>query len=235
MLEVSCLKAARKPGPKGTRPQEGILPLKIDDLKTLDTYKKALKVDGARISPGGKTRFWIYRDVELPTASGQKQKLPLLIALVDDTAIRPLYKGKAPVCRGVCHIQDGAVAFEAEQGQVPYDLLKNSVPQLLGKSVHHPSPVKPQVSSVRDVTMKVSTANLIQTSSQRAAPEGKAPEKVETRSAGPATIEGSTQIKTSSQPAGSTHASISTNIGRNEEKKCRQSLLVEASTSADFG
>jgi hypothetical protein len=47
-----------------------------------------------QISTSGNSKFWVYRDVELPTASGQKQKLPALIALIDDTAIKPLLKGK---------------------------------------------------------------------------------------------------------------------------------------------
>ncbi len=50
------------------------MPLKASDLKTVDSYKK-VKADGAKIIPGSNIKFWVYRDVELPTANGQKQKL----------------------------------------------------------------------------------------------------------------------------------------------------------------
>lgn len=115
------------------------MPLKTDDLKTVDSYKKALKADGAKISAGSKIKFWVYRDVELPTASGQKQKLPALIALFDDNAVKPLLKGKSPACRGLCGMEAGKIAFEAAQGKVPYAVLVKSVPLLLGKMVHIPS------------------------------------------------------------------------------------------------
>ena len=115
------------------------MPLKADDLKTVENYKKAMKQEVTRITAAGNTKFWVYRDVELPTASGGKQKLPALLALVDDTAVKPLLKGKQPLCRGVCGIQEGKIAFAPAQGKVPYNLLKTSVPLLLGKMVHMPS------------------------------------------------------------------------------------------------
>jgi hypothetical protein len=115
------------------------LPLKTDDLKTVDTYKKAIKQDVSRISPQGGTKFWVYKDVELPTASGGKQKLPTFIALVDDNAIKALLKGKPPLCRGTCGILKDKITFEPSQGKVPYQLMKTSVPLLLGKPVHIPS------------------------------------------------------------------------------------------------
>jgi hypothetical protein len=115
------------------------LPLKTDDLKTVDSYKKAVKADGAKISSGGKIKFWVYRDVDLPTASGQKQKLPALIAFFDDTAVKGVLKGKQPACRGICGLEEGKIAFEAAQGNVPYGVLVKSVPPLLGKNVHIPT------------------------------------------------------------------------------------------------
>ncbi len=113
------------------------MPLKDVDLKTFEAYKKAIRLDLPKISHG--TRFWIYRDVELPNATGKKQKIPSFIALVDNKAIKPLLQGKALICKGTCGMEDGKVAFEAETGQVPYRLLKTSVPFLLGKMVHIPS------------------------------------------------------------------------------------------------
>ncbi len=91
------------------------------------------------LAPGSKVEFWLYRDVELPTASGKKQKLPALITLFDDNAVKPLLKGKPPVCRGLCGMEGGKIAFEAEQGKVPYKQLKVSIPLRLGKMVHIPA------------------------------------------------------------------------------------------------
>ena len=110
------------------------MPLKTDDLKTVDSYKKALKVDGAKLTPGGKIKFWVYKDVELPTAGGQKQKLPALIVFVDDNAAKTILK-KTAICRGVCGLQDGKIAFEPAQGDVPYAHLKTYLPQVLGKAM----------------------------------------------------------------------------------------------------
>ena len=115
------------------------MPLKTEDLKTVENYRKAIKLEAGRIKPSGDTRFWVYRDVELPTASGQKQKLPALIALADDTAIRPLLKGKKLACRGTCGLEGDKIAFQADQGKVPYAVLIKSVPLLLGKMLHIPA------------------------------------------------------------------------------------------------
>src|SRR5580698_1710749 len=106
------------------------MPLKTEDLKTVENYKKAIKQDLSKITPQGNTKFWIYKDVELPTAGGGKQKLPALISLVDDTAAKAALKGKQPVCRGTCGMLDGQITFEADQGKVPYAVLSKSVPLL---------------------------------------------------------------------------------------------------------
>ncbi len=119
------------------------MPLKTDDLKTVETYKKAMKLEASKIGSSGNTKFWVYKDVELPTASGGKQKLPDLLALIDDTAIKPLLKGKPPFCRGVCGLKEGKISFDPTQGKVPYALMTKSVPLLLGKMVHIPSDSDP--------------------------------------------------------------------------------------------
>jgi hypothetical protein len=113
------------------------LPLKDVDLKTFEAYKKAVRLDLPKITTG--TKFWIYKDVELPNSAGKKQKIASFIALVDDKAIKPLLKGKTLICKGNCGMEDGKVAFEAESGKVPYRLLKTSVPLFLGKMVHIPA------------------------------------------------------------------------------------------------
>lgn len=120
------------------------MPLKGDDLKTVESYKKAMKQEATRISSSGNTKFWVYKDVEMPTAGGSKQKLPLFLALIDDTAVKPLLKGKQPLCRGVCGIKEGKVSFDASQGNLPEALLVKIIPQLLGKPMLVPKDVKPE-------------------------------------------------------------------------------------------
>ena len=120
------------------------MPLKIDDLKTVESYKKAVKQEATKITALGKTKFWIYKDVELPTASGGKQKLPALIALVDDVATKAVLKGKQPWCRGTCELEGNKIAFAAVEGKVPYAVLIKIVPLLLGKMVHISSGVDPE-------------------------------------------------------------------------------------------
>jgi hypothetical protein len=117
------------------------MPLKVDDLLTLEAYKKAIKAEATRIASNGATKFWIYRDVELPTAAGKKQKLPLFIALVDNRAILPLLRGKKLACTGTVGLENGKVAFDPVQGQIPYKQLKTSAPLLLGKQLHVPGNV----------------------------------------------------------------------------------------------
>jgi hypothetical protein len=115
------------------------MPLKPDDLKTFEAYKKAIKQDLSKISKQGNTKFWVYKDIELPTASGGKQKLPALISLVDDVATKAVLKGKPPLCLGTCGLEGDKISFHATQGKVPYATLTKSVPLLLGKMVHVPS------------------------------------------------------------------------------------------------
>src|ERR1700761_790339 len=102
------------------------MPLKPDDLKTIETYKKAMKVEATKINKSGNTKFWMYRDVELAGASGGKQKLPVFLALIDNHLILPVppIKGKVLICRGKVGLvrADGKdkIAFDSEQGIIPY-------------------------------------------------------------------------------------------------------------------
>jgi len=116
------------------------MPLKSDDLKTVESYKKGIKTDLPKISAAGNTKFWIYKDIELPTASGGKQKLPVFISLVDDVAVKAVFKGKQPVCHGTCGYESsGKIAFDAAQGEVPFSAMAKMIPLLLGKAVHVPA------------------------------------------------------------------------------------------------
>jgi hypothetical protein len=116
--------------------------LKEIDLKTVESYKKAIKSEAVKISQGeAKTKFWIYKDLELPTEGGKRQKVAPFLAFTDDKSIKPLLKGKTLLCRGVCALQDGKVFFEAEQGKIPYKSLKTALPGLLGKQLAIPAGV----------------------------------------------------------------------------------------------
>jgi hypothetical protein len=96
-------------------------------------------MDATKISDGGTTKFWIYKDIELPNEQGKKEKLPVFVALVDDAGIRNFVRGKKFLCSGTCHLDGGKVAFEPIKGIVPYRLLKTSSPILLGKQLHVPA------------------------------------------------------------------------------------------------
>jgi hypothetical protein len=114
------------------------MPLKELDLKDTDAYKKASRVDLPKVASGN-AKFWIYKDVELPNASGKKQKYPAFLALVDDNGIRKAMTGKKLICKGTCGLKEDRIAFEPTTGTVPYKLLKTSLPLLLGKTVWIPT------------------------------------------------------------------------------------------------
>lgn len=114
--------------------------LEAADLKTVESYKKASKRDAAKITAANKTKFWLYKDVTLPTASGKAQKLRVLLALlnINEVKLEKPLQGKKPICRGTCNLLDGKVAFEAEEGVIPYGRLKAALPQFIGKPLHIP-------------------------------------------------------------------------------------------------
>jgi len=113
------------------------MPLKEADLKDSDAYKKASRLDLSKLASGN-ARFWVYKDVELPNSSGGKQKYSAFLVLLDDSAIRKQISGKTLLCKGTCGIKEERIAFEPTSGSVPYNLLKVSVPLLLGKAVWIP-------------------------------------------------------------------------------------------------
>jgi hypothetical protein len=116
------------------------LPLKEHDLKDTEAYKKASRSDLPKVA-GGKAKFWIYKDIELPNPAGKKIKHPAFLALVDDAGIRKKLAGKRIICKGICGMQEGKVAFQPTLGKVPYKQLKASLPPLLGKAVFIPTGV----------------------------------------------------------------------------------------------
>src|SRR5437016_1678187 len=116
------------------------MPLDAASLKSVESYKRAMKLDAAKFIANGRSKFWLYRDIVLPTAAGKQQKLPVLIALLNNNNLKsvPALKSKQPICRGVCTLLEGKVAFEPEIGVVPYGKLKLAVPKFIGKRLHVP-------------------------------------------------------------------------------------------------
>ncbi len=118
------------------------MPLKDIDVKTFESYKKAIHQDVTKISDTSKVKFWVYKDIELPDATGKKQKIPGFIALVDDAGVRNFLRGKKLMCTGICRLEHGKVQFEPVKGAVPYAQLKKTVPLFLGKQLYIPTGAK---------------------------------------------------------------------------------------------
>ena len=115
------------------------MPLKDVDLKTIEAYKKAVRADVTKINANSPTKFWIYKDIELPDVQGKKQKIPAFVTLIDDRAVRNVLKGKKLICMGACYLESNKVSFEPSKGKVPYRHLKASLPLYFGKPVFIPS------------------------------------------------------------------------------------------------
>jgi len=149
------------------------VPLKEVDLKTVEAYKKAIRQDLPKLTSGD-TRFWIYKDIELPDASGKASKLAVLLVLVDNKAVKPMLK-KEPLCKGTCKLEDGKVAFEAEKGIIPYKQLKTSVPLFLGKMLHIPKNVNEDGEVIAGTDTPASTTTAQTTPTSQASSAATAP------------------------------------------------------------
>jgi hypothetical protein len=140
------------------------MPLKDVDLKTFEAYKSAVHKDGGRIGNETNTRFWVYKDVELPLEKtpAKKQKVAAFIALVDNKGVKAnsALKGKSLLCLGHCNLAEGKVAFEPLKGKVPYKSLRVTVPLLLGKQMHIPSNVSPDDDGAGGIDDVEAPANL---------------------------------------------------------------------------
>ena len=120
------------------------MPLKDVDLKTFEAYKKAIRQDVTKIGPTTKTKFWVYKDINLPDQQGKPKLLKAFVALVDDRGVRQALRNKKLVCLGTCRLEQGKVAFDPVKGKVPYNTLKVSVPLLLGKMLFIPPNASPE-------------------------------------------------------------------------------------------
>lgn len=107
--------------------------LKLDDFKTFESYKKAIKQDASRLTSGPRTKFWVYRNVDLVDSAGRKQTVAIFYVFGDDRPAQSVLKGKTALCKGMCGVDSGRIVLVADRGKTPYDLLKTSVAALLGK------------------------------------------------------------------------------------------------------
>src|SRR6202042_190338 len=119
---------------------------KEQDVKTFESYKKAMRANAAQIKDG--TKFCIFNEVEIPDAAGKMHKVkPFLVVGVALGVVKPLLahlKGaRKPLCEGTCSLEEGKVALKGQK--VPFGALKAQATffkDLLGKPVTIPSGAK---------------------------------------------------------------------------------------------
>jgi hypothetical protein len=112
--------------------------LKPSDFNTIESYKNAIRQEASRLTSGPRTKFWVYRNVEMLGSNGSKQTVAVFFVLGDDRAAQSIIRGKPLICSGMCGLDSGRIFFIPERGIVPFSLLKGSVPALLGKTLHMP-------------------------------------------------------------------------------------------------
>ena len=116
--------------------------LKQPDLKTFESYKKAMRMSASQIKDD--TRFCIYNEVQLPDASGKMHILkPFLVVGNGQTTFKPLLpllKGaRRFICEGTCSLEDGKVTLKGPK--VPFGQMKRQATlfkEILGKPVGIP-------------------------------------------------------------------------------------------------
>jgi hypothetical protein len=143
-----------------------MMTLKSADLKSVESYKTAIKAEAKKIPIAG-TEFWAYKDVELPNAKGTGKTKVMLVSFGDQKAIMPFVKNKAPDHRGRCRVAEGGLVFEPTNGAVPKDVLgtllgkpvrsasattnvNNLVPRALQRAVATNTPLPPDVKTAYD-------------------------------------------------------------------------------------
>jgi hypothetical protein len=120
--------------------------LKQPDLKTFESYKKAMRMSASQIKDD--TKFCIYNEVQLPDASGKMHILkPFLVVGNGQSTFKPLLpllKGaKRFICEGTCSLEDGKVTLKGPK--VPFGQMKRQATifkEILGKPVGIPAGTK---------------------------------------------------------------------------------------------
>jgi hypothetical protein len=120
--------------------------LKEQDVKTFESYKKAMRAAASQIKDG--TKFCIFNEVQIPDATGKVRILkPFLVVGSGQMVVKPLLahlKGaKKPLCEGTCSLEEGKVALKGQQ--VPFGALRAQAllfKDILGKPVTIPAGAK---------------------------------------------------------------------------------------------
>ena len=120
--------------------------LKQPDLKTFETYKKAMRMSASQVKDD--TKFCIYNEVQLPDASGKMHILKPFLVVGNGQAtfkpLLPLLKGaRRFMCEGTCSLEDGKVTLYGKK--VPFGQLKRQATlfkELLGKQIGIPADTK---------------------------------------------------------------------------------------------
>ena len=113
------------------------MPIKAQDVKTLDDYKRAMKRE-VRTIVQDKTKFCVYSDIILVDGQGKPHPVkPFLLLGADPSGLgqllKPMKGSKKLVCRGTCAVSDNKIALNPVAGKVPYKSLKGQFfKELLG-------------------------------------------------------------------------------------------------------
>ena len=113
------------------------------DLKTFESYKKAMRMSASQIKDD--TKFCIYTEVQLPDASGKMHILkPFLVVGNGQATFKPLLPllkgGKRFICEGTCSLEEGKVILRGDK--VPFGQLKRQATlfkELMGKPMGIPA------------------------------------------------------------------------------------------------
>ena len=116
------------------------------DLKTFESYKKAMRMSASQIKDD--TKFCIYNEVQLPDAHGKMHILkPFLVVGNGQMTFKPLLpllKGaRRFLCEGTCSLEEGKVTLHGNK--VPFGQLKRQATlfkELLGKPIGVPDGTK---------------------------------------------------------------------------------------------
>jgi hypothetical protein len=117
--------------------------LKQQDVKTFESYRKAMRMSASQIKDD--TKFCIYTEVELPDVSGKMHILkPFLVVGNGQATFKPLLPllkgGKRFICEGTCSLHEGKVILQG--GKVPFGQLKRQATlfkELMGKPLGIPT------------------------------------------------------------------------------------------------
>jgi hypothetical protein len=132
--------------------------LKQQDVKTFESYKKAMRMSASQIKDD--TKFCLYTEVQLPDASGKMHILkPFLVVGNGQATFKPLLSllkgGKRFICEGTCSLREGKVTLQGDK--VPFGQLKRQATffkELMGKPMGIPTGVREEEDDEEEIESK---------------------------------------------------------------------------------